>query len=162
MRPAGVKSEGEFRSAGTESPPASPKRGAFFIYFVFTSLFFLFFCHLFSPFFTFSSSHSTLIFIFFSFLTPAFQFFWDFAGEDVFQGVIAFHWAKIRYSRHKCHWLLTQPQATPWRNAEDFLSRAVSYTNKAKSPLLTLPCLVCSGDAAVFPAVVNLVQLHPC
>ena len=63
-QPARVESEGEFRSAGAESPAANPRRGAFFIYFIFTSLF-LFFCHLFPPFFMFSSRF-TLIFLFFS------------------------------------------------------------------------------------------------
>lgn len=52
----------------------------------------------------------------------------------------------------------------PLRSAEDFLSRAVIYTNtpiKKKKRLLPLPCWVCSRGAAVFPGAVNLAQLHP-
>lgn len=133
LQPVSVKSEREFRSAGSESTAANPKQG--FLKNYFCQSFCLFF-HLLSPFFIcpplslFSSS-------FFGFLTSAFQFliapFWDFVSEDVFQPVIGFCCPRIRYLQHKFQCPPTQPQEMPLRSAEDIHHGVVRYTNKAKS-----------------------------
>lgn len=66
-------------------------------------LFYLFCFH--RSFFFFSSVIYSLLFLYFPPLgfTSSSFFFSFLTAEDVFQGVIAFHWAKIRYSLHKCH-----------------------------------------------------------